>query len=751
MKVKNKKLIIVSNRLPIRFIETEMGTAIEENMGGLASAVNRLLKDKTLLEQLGINEIHWIGTAKCTSNVWHDNKELIDNLPYKVKPVFIPTKLKTSFIDGFSGTTLLPLLLCFPSYSEYNQEWYDAYQAANELFHKKISTIAQEGDIVWVQDYHLFLLPEMLRQDFKNIGIGLFLHTPFPSFEMIRLLPQRWRDQILRGMLGADLVGFQTGDYVQHFERTIQQLLEKDHNDAIFKKTKIDKFAMGIDFERYNNAFNLPEVKAFRDNLREKLTQTKVIVSIDKLDYVKGVMNRLEGYAFFLEKYPEWQRHVTFVLAITPSRQDFTKYAGLKKKVEDAVKQINSRFGTSEWLPIIYRYDSWSFEKIVGLYSVADIALITPLRDGMNLVAKEFVATRFDKQGVLVLSDMAGAAEELKDAVLTHPTDVEDIANKIRFALLMPQQEQTARMEKMQQTVAKNNVQVWAEDFLTQLEKVKTMKSRTKPLLLDEKKKLLDDFKKAQKRLIVMDYDGTLVDFRLNPDLAKPSTELLSLLKRLSKNRNNHIVINSGRNAENLEEWFGHLPITLIAEHGLMVRPQYETDWEMPKNIKNKWKDKIRPIIQESVNRSPESILEEKTFSLAWHYRRMNIDTARLRVSQLINDLSSSLTYHKLEILHSKKIIEVRPKGIDKGSAINKLLIENTYNFILAMGDDLTDENMFSALAEVEAYTIKIGQGATCAEYRLAGPLWTIALLENLAGFNEDKKDSVFFSLVSTL
>jgi trehalose 6-phosphate synthase/phosphatase len=751
MKFKNKKLIIVSNRLPIRLRETEEGMVIEENMGGVASAMNRLLKDRIFIEELGINEVHWIGTAKCTSTIWHDKKEQIDNLPYKIKPIFIPSKLKTGFIDGFSHTTLLPLLLYFPSYSEYNQEWYNAYQAANELFHKKINTIAQEGDIVWIQDYHLFLLPEMLRQDYKDIAVGLFLHTPFPSFEMMRLLPQKWREQILRGILGADLVGFQTGDYVQHFERTIQQLLEKDHNDVIFKKTKIDKFAMGIDFERYHNAFNLPEVKVFRDNLRETLTQTKIIVSIDKLGYVNGISNRLEGYAFFLEKYPEWQRYITFVLFITPSPQDLTQYATLKKKVEGTVKQINSRFGTPEWLPIIYRYDIWAFEKIIGLYSVADIALITPLRDGMNLVAKEFVATRFDKQGVLILSDMAGSAEELKDAVLTHPTDIEDIANKIRFALLMPQQEQTERMERMQQTVARNNVQVWAEDFLTQLVKAKTMKSRTKPLLLDEKKKLLGDFKKAHNRLIILDYDGTLVDFRLNPDLAKPNAELLLLLKRLSKNRKNHIVINSGRNAENLEEWFGHLPITLIAEHGLMLRPRYETDWEMPKNLKNKWKDKIRPIIQESVNRCPESMLEEKMFSLAWHYRRINIDTARLRVHQLINDLSSSLHCHKLEILHSKKIIEVRPKGIDKGSAINKLLTENTYNFILAMGDDLTDENMFSALAEVEAYTIKIGQGATCAEYRLTGPLWTIALLENLAGFNENEKDSVFFSLISTL
>ncbi|MBL7816149.1 MAG: bifunctional alpha,alpha-trehalose-phosphate synthase (UDP-forming)/trehalose-phosphatase [Saprospiraceae bacterium] len=751
MKLKNKKLIIVSNRLPIRLRETDIGTFIEENKGGLTSAINKLLEDKTLITQLGINEIHWIGTAKCTSPVWHDNKEEIDKLPYKVKPIFIPSKLKTSFIDGFSLTTLLPLLLYFPSYAEYNQEWFDAYRAANELFYKKISTVAQEGDIVWVQDYHLFLLPEMLRQDYKNIAVGLFLHTPFPSFEMIRLLPQKWRDQILRGMLGADLVGFQTGDYVQHFERTVQQLLEKEYNDVIFKKTKIDKFAMGIDFERYNTAFNLPEVKAFRDNFHEKLSTTKLIVSIDKFDYAKGVSNRLEGYAFFLEKYPEWQRHVTFILSITPSRHDLTKYATLKKKVEETVKHINNRFGTPDWLPIIYRYDTWAFERIVGLYSVADIALITPLRDGMNLLAKEFVATRFDKQGVLILSDMAGAAEELKDAVLTHPTDVEDIANKIRYALLMTPQEQETRMTRMQELIAKHNVQVWAEDFLTQLDKVKTMKSHTKPLLLDDKKKLLEDFKKARKRLIILDYDGTLVDFRLNPNSAKPSIELLSLLKRLSKHRNNHIVINSGRNAENLEEWFGHLPITLIAEHGLMVRPQYGHDWEMPKNLKTKWKDKIRPTIQEAVNRSSESTLEEKTFSLVWHYERMNIDTARLRINQLIKDLSSTLQYHKLEILHSKKIVEIRPKGMDKGSAINKLLTENTYNFILAMGDDLTDENMFSALSEEKAYTIKIGQGATCAEYRLAGPLWTIALLENLAGFNEKEKDSVFFSLISTL
>lgn len=751
MKVKNKKLIIVTNRLPVGLVETDNGYEIKESTHHIATTLNSFLNKKNILKQFGVEEICWIGRANCSSKIWNDHKHQMAHLPYQMKPIFMSKQLKSGYDDGFSKSTLLPLLHYFPALAEYNEEWYDMYQNANDLFYKKVSALTKPDDMVWIHDYQLLLLPEMLRQDYKNLSIGLFLHTPFPSFEIIRLLTQRWRDNILRGMLGADLIGFQTGDYVQHFERTIQQLLEREESQTVLKTSRIDKFPTGIDYEKYNSAFNLPEVTVFRENLLENIAPKRLIVSIDKLDYAKGILNRLKGFGYLIDKFPEWQRHVTFVLVIIPSQQDLTQNRALKESIETYIDTLNDQYRTPDWLPIIYKYDAWGFEKKVGLYTAADVALITPIREGMNLAAKEFVASRRDMNGALILSDMAGSAQELKDAILAHPTDIEDIATKIRFALVMPPQEQHVRMENMQRVIAQYDVHNWGEDFLKQLEKVKINKSISRTLLMDGKTKLLQDYKNAHKRLIILDYDGTLINFRLNPYIAKPSPELMYLLKRLSYNRHNHVVIINSRTESNLEEWFSHLPITLVAEHGLSIRHRNTAHWEKQQNGKIEWKNKVKAIIEETVNRCPGSLMEEKNYTLAWHYRRVDKDTAQLRLQQLIEELTLLTHRHKLEILHNKKVIEIRPRGIDKGTVTTKLLADNDYDFVLAMGDDMTDENMFTALADIKAYTIKIGQGATSAKHRLTGPLWAVALLENIAGFNEKEIDSYFFNLTTAL
>jgi trehalose 6-phosphate synthase/phosphatase len=576
--------------------------------------------------------------------------------------------------------------------------------------------------VIWVQDYQLMLLPQMLREKLPSAAIGFFLHIPFPSYEIFRLMPTSWKKPLLEGMLGADLVGFHTHEYVQHFIHSAKMILkvETQFNNIQYRDRliKTDLFPIGIDYEKFREACIDDTVVEIGTSLEEKFFNQKLIFSVDRLDYTKGLNYRLEGYEEFLNQYPKWREKVVFILNVIPSRDAIQTYSERKRSIEEKVSTINGKFSTLHWQPLIYRYNHLTFEELCALYQVADVAIITPLRDGMNLVAKEYVASCIDK-GVLILSELTGAANELNEALLVNPTDVDEVASAIDTALNMPLIEQRSRLSYMQRRLKNYDVFKWMEEFLNCLIETKKEQESVKVNLLKESTiaQIQEDFNNAAKRCILLDYDGTLAPYQKVPSLALPSDDLLQLLKELSTDPINELIIISGRDAQTLDNWLGHLPLTLVAEHGAYVKYKNE-EWREYITVPNEWKDQIRPLMQLFVDRCAGSFIEEKNSTLAWHYRNTQQELGFSRSRELRNSLLQLITNTPLQVIDGNKVLEVRMIGVDKGATAMNLINYLNPDFILCIGDDTTDEDMFRSLRE-RGYTIKIGRGNTAAQYTI--------------------------------
>jgi trehalose 6-phosphate synthase/phosphatase len=506
-----KRLFIISNRLPVN-IDDE--GAIKPSSGGLATAIKSYLAQNN---DARFSETKWIGVPGCTPETWDAAVTQLPASSYKYLPVFVDNKAYDAYYNGFSNAVLWPLFHYFPTYVEYEKESFEQYMKVNQVFLDTLLQNLNETDVVWIHDYHLLPLAGMLRKGIPNITIGFFLHIPFPSYEIMRLLPKNWQTELVSGMLGADLVGFHTIDYASHFLETVRMIfgLENDLHTIRYNNrlVKVDVFPISIDFNSFYDAYDNEQVIQQREALRSNFTDKKILFSIDRLDYTKGISNRLKGYEEFLLQHPEFHNKVVFIMVIVPSRDTIGTYAERKKLIDEAISDMNSRIGNMEWQPLIYQYNSLSFEKMLALYTVSDLALITPLRDGMNLVAKEFVASRKDKKGVLVISEMAGAARELTDALIINPNDFREMGDKIRQGLEMSEKEQGERMETMQKRIADYDVLAWASDFLQQLEEVRRKQEAFQVRIMDKqlKRKMFENYRDANHRLLLFDYDGTLV------------------------------------------------------------------------------------------------------------------------------------------------------------------------------------------------------------------------------------------------
>ncbi|MFH1962603.1 MAG: bifunctional alpha,alpha-trehalose-phosphate synthase (UDP-forming)/trehalose-phosphatase [bacterium] len=730
------RLFIVSNRLPFTITEKDGKIGFERSAGGLISGISDYLNS---LEDSSFTKIEYIWTGWPGIAI---SKNLQDEVKQKgltefcAYPVFISHKDMENFYYGFCNKTIWPLFHCFPTYTLYDEDFWNCYKQINKDFLEAIVKILKPDDILWIHDYHLMLLPKLIRERMPDVSIGFFLHIPFPPYDIFRLLPNAWRIEILEGLLGADLIGFHTIEYTQNFLRCILRLLGYDHNIGeinIGNRTlKADTFPMGINFEKFFSAGDNIRIQDEIKNLKVHFEGIKTILSVDRLDYTKGILNRLEGYELFLEKNPMWHKKVTMLLIVVPSRIGVESYARMKNKIDEIVGKINGRFGDIKWTPIQYQYKNLPFEQLAALYSVSDIALITPLRDGMNLIAKEYVSTKRDKKGILILSEMAGAARELAEAIVINPNHKVEIARALEEAAGMSDQEQVRRNEAMQRRLSDYNVIRWAGDFIQELKEVVEQRKRfeTKLLSLSEKKGLLRDFKNAQSRILFLDYDGTLVGFAKDPQEAKPDEEVIKLLKLIDKYPQTKVIIISGRDRETLTTWFGSLNIGLIAEHGVWIKEK-DLDWQLIKPLSNDWKPRLLSLCRMYVDRLPGSFVEEKEFSLVWHYRGADPELGSLRAKELMDDLISLTANIGLQILPGNKVVEIRTAGVNKGASASYLLARDKYDFILAIGDDWTDEDLFKILPQ-EAYSLKVGIGSSYAGYNLRNYKEVIKLLQEM-------------------
>ena len=713
--------------------------------GGLISALTYVAARNLNISEY-FSKTYWVGTAECSPAMWSKAQHILPASTFECLPVFINKSIFESHNNGFCNSVLWPLFHYFPSYAEFDSNNLDSYLKVSTCFLDVIIKNARRDDVIWIHDYHLLPLAEMIRKEIPGITIGFFLHIPFPTYEIVRLMPNEWQDKIIRGILGADLIGFHTIDYTSHFLESVRMLLGVDHEMNVVRYNgrliKADVFPVSVDYELFNSVYDMVTIRNTREMIREKFKDKKIIFSIDRLDYTKGVSNRLNAYELFLSQYPEFYEKVVFILIVIPSRTAVAKYAERKKIINEKIGLINSQVGTVNWQPVIHQFHTIGFEELVGFYTSCDVAMITPLRDGMNLVAKEFVASRRDLQGVLILSELAGAARELSDALIVNPNDEKEVAAAIHQAFGMSENEQQSRIENMQTRLEQYTIHSWADDFLEQLGSIKRKQQEFQVKFWDDNSRInmFDRYREANKRLFLLNYDGTLINYSPYPFSTKPGPLLLELLRTISSNPGNEMYIISGRDRNTLENWFGDLPLNIVAEHGASVKI-FDAGWNDFLEEKQDWKIDIKKIMDRYVRRCANTMVEEKKFSLVWHFRNANSEQAKLRAAELILELNQFVHNLGLEVILGNKIVEVKNKGISKAKTLGRILAQRNHDFILAAGDDVTDEDMFRILAGNDtAISFKISGDASFAMYNLHTPQMMISILQALSHMKDHVK-----------
>jgi len=722
------RLLIVSNRLPLTIKVEGEQLRLERSPGGLATG---LAAPHARSDGLWIG---WPGDFGSASD--RQRAEAAAQLSdQRFVPVALTPDDVKHYYEGFSNGVLWPLFhYRLDQLPQHVGDW-EAYERVNEHFADAVAAHHRPGDVVWVHDYQLMLVPQLLRRRIPEARIGFFLHIPFPASEIFHTLP--YRDRILEGLLGADLVGFHTASYMRAFASSLLLVLGLSANvDRVRygqREVRLGVFPMGVDAARITTLASQPEVAEEAAELRGA-DGCALLIGIDRLDYTKGIPRRLLAFEKLLRDHPSLAERVRLIQVAVPSRSDVPAYQEYRSQVEALIGRINGAFGTPRWVPIHYIYRSLGEAEVVALYRAADVMVVTPLRDGMNLVAKEFIAARTDEEGVLVLSEFAGAASELAEAIIVNPYDVDRTAEALRRALTLPGAERRARMRALRRRVRTYDVHSWVRSFLGALDESSAPADLAALAMTSASRlqEITDGLRSAARLLLVLDYDGTLVPYASVPELAMPDEGLMALLRALARRPGTEIHLVSGGSHETIMHWFGELPIGLYAEHGFWARPPGSRDWTRRAMPAQEWREQVLPILETAATRTPGSLVEEKTASLAWHYRMAEPVFGAFQANELRIHLTQVLSNLPVEVLTDDKVIEIRPFGVDKGALLAPVLdrVEDDV-LIVAMGDDRTDEELFAALP-AGAVTVHVGPGSSRAEIRLPDVHAVRRLLEAL-------------------
>ncbi|HXE81371.1 MAG TPA: bifunctional alpha,alpha-trehalose-phosphate synthase (UDP-forming)/trehalose-phosphatase [Vicinamibacterales bacterium] len=706
---RGNRLLIVANRLPITVTMQDGNMELVDSPGGVATGLRQ-----AYLASGGL-WIGWPGEIARLSAA--DRQRLEAELSRRsIVPVFLTAQEVRQYYETFANGVIWPLFHYLLERMPLDQRGWEVYRRVNEKFADVVAGIHQPGDVVWVHDYQLMLVPAMLRQRIPDARIGFFLHIPFPAPEVFRILP--WRAAVLEGLLGADLVGFHTGTYVRHFATTLRYVmgLQADLRRALFdgREIKLDVFPMGIDVAEFERLAASEAACHESAQVRADSQGRRILLGVDRLDYTKGIPRRMLAFERLLDRHPEWRDRVRFIQVAVPSRTSLEPYQAFRRQLDELIGRINATHGTLTSVPVHYLYRSIPPEQLVALYRAADVMVVTPLRDGMNLVAKEFVASRLDEDGVLVLSEFAGAAAELGEALLVNPYDVDGTAEAMDRALRMSEQERRTRMRALRERVRMQTVQQWVASFVEELHAPPRPRQVTAASEIDE---LVSRIRAASCITLLLDYDGTLVPIVGGPALAVPDEALLRLLAQLGATPRFSVHLVSGRLKETMESWFGSLPIGLWAEHGLWHRLPNQP-WTMTLDVDQSWIERVRPVLEEFTRSTSGSLIEPKTASFAWHYRMVDPDVGEQRAAELREALREAVGDAPVEILNGSKVIEIRPQGVTKGLVVQRLLSGSSRCAVVAMGDDRTDEDMFAALPP-HGISVHVGPLPSRARVRL--------------------------------
>lgn len=722
--------LIVSNRLPITIVIEKDTFEITQSGGGLVTGLSNLLDEPNTF---------WMGWVGCEV-VDPVLRELITNelLSKKLIPIFLDGALVDTYYNNFCNEIIWPLCHYEPYLADYQEEGWIAYEKVNKLFFEKIESLSNISHI-WIQDYHLLLLPELLRDSHKLLNISFFLHIPFPIKEIFMQNP--WYLELLNGVLGANCIGFHTKKDRENFLNTcyFNTLLEEHSTDTFLFNERfinVSSCPLGIDLSSFKKALKSDTFKFKFQHLKDVFKKLKVILSVDRMDYSKGITERLDAIALFLENYPEHQRKVSFVMILVPSREHIQAYSNFRDSVNCKVAHINSQYGDPSWKPIHFFSANFSKEELVAFYRFAQVCLITSLRDGMNLVAKEYIVCQEHSSGILVLSEHAGAAIQLKEAILINPYDSKATADAINLALEMSIIEKLNRMKILYKTIEQFDHHFWNKHFEARrkfydMNKIENLK---KPMELvgNRLQTIKLKYFRASKRLFLLDYDGTLVPFTSNPKKSTPSQQLLDSLVKLAQHPSNIVVVISGRSKEFLDKYLSNKNVFLISNHGLSGTYP-DAKWKKYANSVSHWKNDVIKLFQ--LFSLPGSIIEEKDNSVAWHYRKVSLPGITEWKNSLVKSLQKFVTNGNCEILQGDCVVEIKPANYNKGIISERIISETRPDFILALGDDITDETIFNIL-KTDDISIKVGHKETNAKYFIQCQTQVMSLIDSMNSYS---------------
>ncbi|KAB2065334.1 hypothetical protein ES319_A09G082800v1 [Gossypium barbadense] len=720
LRASKQRLLVVANRLPVSAVRHgEDSWQLEMSVGGLVTAL------------LGVKEFdtRWIGWAGVNVPDEIGQKALAKALDEKrCIPVFLDEEVVHQYYNGYCNNILWPLFhyIGLPQEDRLAttrsfQSQFDAYKKANQLFADVVNEHYEEGDVVWCHDYHLMFLPKCLKERNSKMKVGWFLHTPFPSSEIHRMLPSRL--ELLRSVLAADLVGFHTYDYARHFVSACTRILGLEGTpegvEDQGKLTRIAAFPVGIDSERFIKALELPEVQDHMKVLKQRFAGRKVMLGVDRLDMIKGIPQKILAFEKFLEENPNWRNKVVLLQIAVPTRTDVPEYQKLTSQVHEIVGRINGRFGSLTAVPIHHLDRSLDFHELCALYAVTDVALVTSLRDGMNLVSYEYVACQESKKGVLILSEFAGAAQSLgAGAILVNPWNVTEVASSIGYALNMPADEREKRHHHNFKHVISHTAQEWAATFVSELNvTIVEAQLRTRqippPLPIEV---AVDRYSCSNNRLLILGFNATLTepvdtlgrkDSQINEWEPKLRPDLQEPLRKLCDDPKTTVLILSGSARNVLDDNFSDYNLWLAAENGMFLRVT-TGDWmtTMPENLSMEWVDSVKNVFEYFTDRTPRSQFEVRETSLIWNYKYSDVEFGRLQARDLLQHLwTGPISNASLDVVQGRRSVEVRSVAVTKGAAIDRILGEIVHNkgmkepidYVLCIGHFLTkDEDIYT-------------------------------------------------------
>jgi len=760
-------LVVVSNRLPV---DSQVGPdgSVEwvRSPGGLVTALESVTRS---------DDAAWVG--------WPGSADLefepFDADGMRLVPVVLSEDDLEQYYEGFSNGSVWPLYHDVIAVPSYHRDWWESYVAINRRFAEAAAAVASEGATVWVQDYHLQLVPRMLRTMRPDLAIGFFLHIPFPPYGLYAQLP--WRARIVDGLLGADVVGFQRVSDAANFATAVRRLTDAtvraqhrgsqvEVSDAPGGRRVVDvrAFPISIDSAGFEALARTPEVQDRAREIRESLgAHRTLLLGVDRLDYTKGIVHRLKAYGELLEDGLIDVDDAALIQIAVPSRERVAAYAQLRDEVELMAGRINGDFQTLRHRAVSYHYHAYPREEMAAMYLAADVLLVTALRDGMNLVAKEYVASRYDEDGVLVLSEFAGAADELRRAVLVNPHDIAGLKEAILGAMEMPRADRRSRMRAMRRRVAEHDVARWSTEFLDSLAKAaersrssgytrqavlhastqsresggrSTVDIDTPPRYARIPETLtgaLREFARKPRILVALDFDGTLAPEVDDPAKARALPEAREAVLRLIAMPRTRVALVSGRSLDGLEEVTEGFPdsVLLVGSHGAEIRLDADMHFAPLDRAEREDLATLGEILGEVAERHDDVWLEQKPIGFALHTRlatEENSRRARLVALQEVEEAIES----DLLVRDGRTTLEFAIRGTTKGEAIEHLRQYTGADAVFFAGDDVTDEDAFAALG-ADDVGLKSGIGQTLANFRVLGPAEVALAIQRLADFRE--------------